>query len=141
MIRIRLADFERDRELIRDVRFAVFVEEQGVPPEIEMDDADPRCVHVLAFFDESAVGTARLDVEHGGKVGRLAVTKPMRGRGVGTALMRRLHEVARERGLRGVWCHAQLAAEPFYAKLGYESSGERFDEAGIEHVRMDKRLE
>ncbi len=140
MIRIRLADYARDRDTIRDVRFAVFVEEQAVPAELEMDDADEHCVHVLAFADESAVGTARIDFEHAGKVGRLAVTRPMRGRGIGTALMRRLHELAHERGLESVWCHAQVAAAPFYAALGYEASGERFDEAGIEHVLMRKRL-
>lgn len=140
MIRIRVADYERDREAIREIRFAVFVEEQGVPAEIEIDAADPRCMHVLAFADESAVGTARIDFERAGKVGRLAVTRPMRGRGIGTVLMRRLHELARERGLGAVWCHAQIEAEPFYARLGYVASGPRFDEAGIEHVRMDKRL-
>ncbi len=118
----------------------MFVEEQGVPAEIEIDDADPRCVHVLAFFGESAVGTARIDFEHAGRVGRLAVTRPMRGRGIGTALMNRLHELARERGLDAVWCNAQIAAEPFYAKLGYAASGPRFLEAGIEHVRMVKPL-
>lgn len=140
MIRIRIADFERDRDTIREVRFAVFVEEQAVPPELEMDDADDRCVHVLAFADESAVGTARIDFEHAGKVGRLAVVHPMRGRGIGTALMNRLHDLARERGLDGVWCHAQIAAEPFYTKLGYAASGPPLQEAGIEHVRMEKFL-
>lgn len=140
MIRIRLADFAADREAIQEVRIAVFVEEQGVPAEIEIDDADAHCVHVLAFADESAVGTARIDLRHAGKVGRLAVTAPMRGRGIGTALMRRLHELARGHGLDSVWCHAQIAAEPFYARLGYVASRERFVEAGIEHVRMDKPL-
>lgn len=140
MIRIRLADFAADRDVIRELRSDVFVEEQGVPRELELDARDPRCVHVLAFFDESPVGTARVDLEHGARVGRLAVTRPMRGRGIGTALMRRLHELARERGFARVWCHAQAAAEPFYAQLGYSAVGERFVEAGIEHVRMEKVL-
>lgn len=141
MIRIRLADFNADRDAIRELRFDVFVEEQGVPRELELDARDARCVHVLAFFEESAVGTARIDFEHGARVGRLAVARPMRGRGIGSALMRRLHELARERGFASVWCHAQTGAEPFYAQLGYHAAGERFVEAGIEHVRMEKPLE
>lgn len=141
MIRIRLADFARDRDAIREVRFSVFVEEQGVPRELEMDDADAHCRHVLAFADESAIGTARIDLEHGAKVGRLAVVRPMRGRGIGTALMRRLHDLAQEHGFSGVWCHAQLEARTFYERLGYVPEGERFLEAGIEHVCMRKPLD
>lgn len=140
MIRIRLADFNADRDVIHELRSDVFVEEQGVPRELELDARDAHCVHVLAFFEESAVGTARIDFEHGARVGRLAVTRPMRGRGIGSALMRRLHELARERGCASVWCHAQVGAEAFYAQLGYRPAGERFFEAGIEHVPMEKPL-
>ena len=138
---ITVADFERDYAAIRGVRFAVFVDEQQIPRELEMDDRDVACVHWLAL-DESggAVGTVRLDLDAGGKVGRLAVLARERGRGVGRALMERLHERARTQGLARVWCHAQTSAAPFYTRLGYRISSEPFEEAGIEHVRMERAL-
>jgi predicted GNAT family N-acyltransferase len=139
-MQIRAADFEADHDAIRDVRFTVFVDEQRVPAEIEIDDRDAHCRHVLAFDGERAVGTGRIDLEHGGKIGRVAVVAAARGSGVGTALMRLLHEMARDYGLAGVWCHAQVSAVPFYQRLGYRASGPRFLEADIEHVRMDLRF-
>lgn len=138
---VRIADYVRDYETIRRIRFAVFVDEQRVPENIEMDDRDAYCVHVLAFQRGEAVGTGRIDPEQGGKIGRVAVLAPNRGRGAGAALMQRLHEIAQDRGLRRVWCHAQVTAAPFYASLGYSVTSEPFDEAGIEHVEMEKELE
>lgn len=139
-MQIRRADFARDEEAIRALRFTVFVDEQHVPAEIEMDDRDPHCIHLLAYEGPDPVGTARIDVEHDGKIGRLAVLATARRRGIGKALMEELHAIARAHGLARVWCHAQVAATPFYAKLGYRPSGPRFDEAGIEHVRMQRPL-
>ncbi|MBN1240234.1 MAG: GNAT family N-acetyltransferase [Gammaproteobacteria bacterium] len=139
---VRIADFGADNAAIRRIRFAVFVDEQKVPEEIEIDERDPFCVHVLAYLNGEAVGTGRVDVarEHGaaGKIGRVAVLAEARRHGVGAAIMRALHRIAAERGLSSVWCHAQVAAVPFYERLGYRSVGERFDEAGIEHVRMER---
>jgi len=138
---IVVADFERDYAAIRGVRFAVFVDEQQIPRELEMDDRDVACVHWLAL-DESggAVGTVRLDLDAGGKVGRLAVLARARGAGVGRALMQRLHEHARAQRLARVWCHAQSSAAPFYTRLGYRITSEPFEEAGIEHVGMERAL-
>jgi predicted GNAT family N-acyltransferase len=135
---ITVADFERDYAAIRGIRFAVFVDEQQIPRDLEMDDRDVACTHWLAT-DESGepIGTVRLDIEAGGKVGRLAVLARARGRGVGRALMERVHELARARGLARVWCHAQQTAAPFYARLRYRTTSEPFDEAGIEHVKME----
>jgi predicted GNAT family N-acyltransferase len=138
---IVVADFERDYAAIRSVRFAVFVDEQQIPPELEMDDRDSACVHWLALDETGrAIGTVRLDVEAGGKVGRLAVLSRDRGRGVGRALMERLHEHARAQALARVWCHAQSSAASFYTRLCYRISSEPFEEAGIEHVRMERAL-
>jgi predicted GNAT family N-acyltransferase len=135
------ADLARDHADIRRVRFTVFVDEQRVPAELEMDDRDAACCHWLARDSSgAALGTVRLDIEKGGKVGRLAVLAEARGRGVGRALMERLHEAARERGLTSVWCHAQVSAVPFYTRLGYRITSEPFDEAGIEHVTMTRTL-
>jgi predicted GNAT family N-acyltransferase len=135
------ADFTREHADIRRVRFTVFVDEQNVPPELEMDDRDDACLHWLARDTAgSAVGTVRLDIENNGKVGRLAVLAEARRRGVGRALMEHLHTAARERGLSRIWCHAQISAVPFYRRLGYRITSEPFDEAGIEHVTMELAL-
>jgi predicted GNAT family N-acyltransferase len=139
-MRVATADFAADFAAIRHVRFAVFVDEQGVPEDIELDDRDQRCTHVLAYDSDRAVGTGRIDVEAGGKIGRVAVLVEARGRGVGTALMHRLHDLAVEAALRSVWCNAQISAVPFYVRLGYSVTSEPFDEAGIEHVRMQREL-
>ena len=136
----RDADFTADFASIRRVRETVFIDEQRVPRELEFDDRDPLCVHVLVFDGDLAVGTGRLDFDYGGKVGRVAVVATHRRSGIGTAVMERLHAIARERKHARLWCHAQLTAVPFYERLGYLRSGPVFDEAGIAHVRMDYTL-
>ncbi|HEX6995461.1 MAG TPA: GNAT family N-acetyltransferase [Gammaproteobacteria bacterium] len=139
-VSVREADYVADYAAIRAIRFAVFVDEQGVPASVEMDERDPECIHVLAFVGDEAVGTGRLDVAKRGKVGRVAVLAAARGTGVGRALMTHLHEIARRHGLADVWCHAQVAAAPFYERLGYRRVGAVFEEAGIDHVRMVRSL-
>lgn len=136
---VRTADFDEDLAAIRRIRFTVFVDEQRVPEDLEMDDRDRLCTHVLAFGDDdAAIGTGRIDGD--GKVGRVAVLASQRGRGVGAALMDHLHAIARRKQLEKVWCHAQVVAEPFYTRLGYRAVGEHFFEAGIEHVKMEMAL-
>jgi predicted GNAT family N-acyltransferase len=137
---IRIADYAADESTLRTIRFAVFVDEQGVPPDIEMDERDACCVHLLAFLDGEPVATARIDLEQAGKIGRLAVRAHCRRQGIGRALMARCHEIARANGLDSVWCNAQVAAVAFYESLGYRGAGALFDEAGIEHRRMTKTL-
>jgi predicted GNAT family N-acyltransferase len=137
---IREADFATDEPSLRAIRFEVFVDEQRVPAEIEMDDRDPHCIHLLALSGDVVVGTARIDIPQSGKVGRLAVLPDWRGLGVGRRLMERCHEIAAGHGLREVWCHAQVKAVPFYERLGYRTSGDLFEEAGIDHRPMTKTL-
>ena len=140
-MRIRLAQFDSDYPALRDVRVTVFVEEQGVPIEIELDERDRHCIHVLASDAAGRpVGTGRIDLEAGGKIGRLAVLAAERGTGVGTALMARLHDIALGAALPSVWCNAQLSAVPFYQKLGYVVTSGPFFEAGIEHRRMQREI-
>jgi predicted GNAT family N-acyltransferase len=105
-----------------------------------MDDRDPLCIHLLAYVDEIPVGTARIDIERGGKVGRLAVLARYRRQGIGQALMERCHDIAQAHSLSEVWCHAQISALPFYRKIGYSVAGEKFEEAGIDHLKMTRRL-
>ena len=137
---VRVADFTADFASLRRVRETVFIDEQRVPRELEFDDRDALCIHVLAFDGDAPVGTGRLDLDYGGKVGRVAVVATHRRFGVGTAVMEALHAVARERKQARLWCNAQLTAVPFYERLGYVSSGPVFVEADIDHVRMQLEL-
>lgn len=124
------------------VRRAVFVEEQGVPAELEVDEHDETATHVAAYDGGDPIGAARLrDLdETTGKVERVAVRAPYRGQGVGTDLMAELEATARQQGFQRLTMHSQLQAAPFYDRLGYERVGEPFEEAGIPHVEMTKRL-
>jgi predicted GNAT family N-acyltransferase len=139
-LRVRDADFTTDFASIRHVRSRVFIDEQRVPRELEFDERDQLCRHVVAFDGDSAVGTGRLDLGYGGKIGRVAVVATHRKCGVGRAIMQRLHEIAREARQPRLWCHAQLTAVPFYEGLGYARVGPTFGEAGIDHVRMECEL-
>ena len=131
------------------IREVVFIEEQRVPEEIERDDEDPTAYHVLAQDHGHAVGTGRLvemeappEGEEGrwGQVGRMAVLVAYRRHGVGSRILRALEAEAIRRGLDGIVLHAQLHAHAFYEQAGYANHGTIFEEAGIPHVEMRKRL-
>ena len=126
------------------LRMDVFVVEQGVSAEIEIDGKDDDAEHAVVFDpsgDGSVLATARLLTVQGvGIVGRVAVRKDRRGTGLGAVVMFAIEDRARERGLPVLELHAQLAAEGFYARLGYEAYGDAYLEAGIPHVSMRKTL-
>jgi predicted GNAT family N-acyltransferase len=137
---VSVADGGADREALRAVREAVFVREQGVPPELELDAQDPDCLHVLARDTEGRpIGTGRLTPAH--TLGRLAVLPEWRGRGVGAAMLEALTALARERHWRTIELHAQASAIGFYARHGYLPFGPRYIEAGIEHQSMRRALQ
>lgn len=124
------------------IREEVFIDEQGVPPDEERDACDATAIHVLAFLGDDAVGTARLvQTSPGhGKIGRVAVRAVARGAKVGAALMEALTEIARSDGLRELYLDAQIQVIGFYARLGYVEEGGLFEDAGIMHRRMRRRL-
>jgi predicted GNAT family N-acyltransferase len=125
--------------LARPVRERVFIEEQGVPRELEWDEWDESSEHAVACDSKGrAIGTARL--APGGRIGRMAVLRGRRGHGVGTALLEALLRRARERSLTEVTLHAQLHAAGFYRRFGFSARGGEFSEAGIPHVEMKLEL-
>jgi predicted GNAT family N-acyltransferase len=139
--RVEPASWEADFEDLRHVREQVFVVEQQVPREDELDQFDPKARHVIARdADGQAIGTGRLVAPMppatSATVGRVAVLAGWRGRGVGQAIMRVLIEQARALGIAAIDLHAQVHAIPFYANLGFEAEGARFLECGIEHQTM-----
>jgi predicted GNAT family N-acyltransferase len=151
--RVRRAETDAEKADALDVRRAVFIEEQGVPEPLEIDEKDDDSTHVVAYRDAEAdatsvggsaipVGAGRLrEVEDGvGKLERIAVLEPHRGNGIGSELVAELEAVADERGLSTLTMHAQTPVEGMYRKLGYETTSDEFEEAGIPHVEMEKSL-
>jgi predicted GNAT family N-acyltransferase len=113
------------------IRMRVFVREQGVPQEIELDADDARAIHLLAFGSGRAVGTARIVLRRGSaKIGRMAVLQSFRRKGVGKALLRRALAIARQRGAPKIYLHAQVPVIGFYEKQGFVCAGPVFEEAG-----------
>lgn len=122
------------------IRHAVFVVEQQVPESLERDEHDAGALHLLASIPGTGdVGTARM--LGNGHIGRMAVLPAWRGRGIGSALLRRMITVAGERGLHQVQLHAQCRAEGFYRQFGFVPEGEVFVDAGIDHRCMRLRLD
>ncbi len=125
------------------LRHQVFCVEQGVPVDLERDGRDGEALHLVAVSGPRVVGTCRLlrgrDQETL-RLGRMAVAREWRGSGVGEAILGRAHFEAAQAGARRVVLAAQVAVEGFYARLGYVSRGEPFEEAGIAHVVMSREV-
>jgi predicted GNAT family N-acyltransferase len=138
MARIELMSWEQARADASPIRFTVFCEEQGVPLEIELDDQDAVSIHAVAYENGKPVATGRLLPD--GHVGRMAVLKEWRGRGIGALVLTRLIDRARQRGDREVVLSAQIHAAAFYAAHGFVAHGEEYLEAGIRHQEMRRRL-
>jgi predicted GNAT family N-acyltransferase len=140
-IAVRLA---RDADEVRAalaLRQAVFVDEQGVTVADEVDGRDDEAMQIVVVRNGEVIGTCRVLVEEAhAKLGRMAVDRGRRRAGVGALLLAEAERAAREAGARLVVLAAQTAAESFYAAHGYRAVGQPFDDAGIEHVRMEKAL-
>lgn len=137
---VETADYAVQHALLHGVRHAVFVGEQKVPAELEIDDLDPLSDHALALdADGRAIGAGRLTPDR--RIGRMAVLPGWRGKGVGEALLQVLLAIARQRQWGEVSLHAQLHARDFYARNGFLPEGAEFEEAGIRHQTMRRRLD
>jgi predicted GNAT family N-acyltransferase len=133
-----------DRPALAELRRRVFVEEQGVPPEIEQDAADDTAIHVISRdAGGRVVATGRLLLgpdPRTASIGRMAADPSVRGRGHGAAVLAELHRQAAARGIAGVELHAQVSARAFYERAGYTPVGAEYIEAGIVHITMRREL-
>jgi predicted GNAT family N-acyltransferase len=140
MIAIETQSWLTARDAAYAIRHAVFVEEQGIPAELEIDDYDPIAEHALAFVDGQCVATARIYLDEQdpskAKIGRMAVLRDFRGQGIGTALLGEALRAGMMQGATVFELHAQQTAIPFYAKLQFKPDGAIFDEVGIPHQCM-----
>jgi predicted GNAT family N-acyltransferase len=138
-VRIRIADWNEAQALVMPLRKAVFVIEQGVPPELELDEYDAMSQHAIAADEaDTVVATGRLLPD--GHIGRMAVAHTERRRGLGTAVLKALTNEAQRKGFTSVVLHAQLTATGFYTRNGFTAFGPVFMDAGIEHVAMEKKF-
>lgn len=137
-ITTQVVDYTSYKTQIHAIRTAVFVNEQSIPAELEVDQDDWVSQHVLASYADHVVGTGRLTPT--GRIGRVAVTKPIRRRGVGFCIMQTLLDVAKHHHHQEVVLAAQCHAIQFYERLGFRPEGDIFMEVGIAHVMMRKHL-
>lgn len=136
---IQPASWEAYGDALRYIREKVFMDEQQVPEELELDGLDDGSVHLLASdMKGRPIGTARLLPD--GQIGRMAVLPEWRSHGIGSVLLERLIDIAREHGLKQVKLDAQDQAIGFYEQHGFSIEGEEFLDAGIPHRRMTMRL-
>lgn len=124
------------------VRREVFIGEQKIAREKEWDGLEDVCLHFVAKQGKKVIGTARLRLPEPGhaKIERMAVLKPYRRHGVGAGILLLVEQAIKDRGIAEAELHAQITAVPFYLVCGYTEAGAHFYEAGIEHVKMVKRL-
>jgi predicted GNAT family N-acyltransferase len=138
---IRLVAGNGERDAALALRHRVFCEEQGVALDLEADGRDGEALHVVAVSDGAVVGTCRLVLAgRTAKLGRMAVEPEARGRGIGAALLAGAEREARAAGASRIALNAQAHARELYARGGFGERGEAFEEAGIAHVLMEKRL-
>ena len=140
---VRVVSSDRELHDALAVRRTVFIEEQSVPEHRELDGKDDGATHFVAYDEDGdPIGAARLrEYESGvGKVERVAVVEPRRGEGLGRALMDAVESAAAEAGYEEVVLHAQVPVVGFYERLDYEVTSEEFEDAGIPHREMRKRL-
>jgi predicted GNAT family N-acyltransferase len=136
---IRQVAWDAGKNDLLAIRNAVFVDEQGVPAELEHDAHDRHAIHLLATTqDGRPVATARMLDD--GHIGRMAVLPEWRNRGIGSAVLQELIRMAAAQGHDSVFLHAQCAAEPFYGHLGFSAEGGIFEDAGIPHRCMRLHL-
>ena len=138
-LKIQIVNYQSFKEEIHKIRFEVFVKEQNVPIEEEIDNLDEISVHFLLYIDEKPVGTGRLIINDG-HIGRIAILKNYRDKHLGSQLMLFILEIAKEHKLKRVWLASQLYAKNFYKKLGFKEYGNIFLDAGIKHINMEKFL-
>ena len=139
---IKTAELPQELPAIQAIRRLVFQVEQGVDPALDFDGQDETAEQLIAYLDEQPVGTARIRYldNKTAKIERLAVLSIARGKGIGKKIMAKALDVASENNIQEVVIHAQEYIKSLHQQLGFEQEGEKFEEAGIPHVKMRKKL-
>lgn len=141
MMRVKVVTTEQELQAVFNIRIEVFVKEQGVPLEDELDEYEKTAEHVIAYYDDKAVGTGRLRMVDGiAKLERICILPTARKFGLGRVIVEALENIGKSKGALKAKLHGQTQAEKFYNKLGYQRKSEMFMEDGIPHILMEKNL-
>lgn len=137
-LEILIKPWEQARQDAFPIRQKVFIEEQKVPEEVEIDEFDDLAWHAVAYMGSQAVGTGRLVLLQSGRgqIGRMAVMPAFRSQGIGADILRCLIDLAQQQEMQSIVLHSQITAIPFYEKQGFVAQGPTYDEAGIDHRNM-----
>jgi predicted GNAT family N-acyltransferase len=137
-------NWAESQNLIKPIRYQVFIVEQQIPDEEEWDDDDFVAIHALAFENSLPIATGRLIINEtdqaNAKIGRMAVLENHRSQGYGRAILKKLIDVAKEKGVQEFILHAQIHALDFYLRDGFKPEGEIFDEVDMPHQKMILRI-
>ncbi|MCY4656187.1 MAG: GNAT family N-acetyltransferase [Gammaproteobacteria bacterium] len=132
---VETVEWKKSKGVLQLLRYVVFVVEQKVPLELELDGMDDTSAHFLAsHLDDLPIGTGRLLPS--GQIGRMAVLQGYRNKGVGSLILSHILEFARQNDYSQIFLHAQTHAMPFYERHGFTARGEEFMDAGIVHREM-----
>ena len=138
-VKVQLAHWEQDQQQLIMLRTRVFIDEQKVPAELEIDGLDDVCIHLKALNPAGQfIGTSRLLPSH--YIGRMCVLKEYRNQGAGSQMLKYFIRHALVRGIPHLMLNAQLTALPFYQAFGFVQDSEVFIEADIAHVHMTLTL-
>lgn len=142
MLHVKLAQTEQEKELAFDIRKKVFVEEQGIPVHLEIDEFDQTATHFVVLEDDEPIAAARIrEIEPNvGKIERVCVLSIHRRKHLGVLLMNALENYAKQNGWKKLKLNAQTNAIPFYEKLAFQVNSPEFDDAGIPHRAMEKEI-
>jgi predicted GNAT family N-acyltransferase len=140
-VEVRVVTNNEQLKDVFDIRIRVFVNEQNVSMEEEIDEFEDVSTHFLLYDEEKPVGTGRFRIVDGvGKVERICILPSHRKGGNGKLIMKKIEQFAKEKGINKLKLHGQTHAEEFYKKLGYETVSDVFMEAGIPHIVMVKEI-
>ena len=139
-LEVKFVDDEKEFEKVVDIRKTVFVEEQNVPLDLEIDGLDSISKHVIAYFCEEPVGCARLRIDQRARLERVVVLKQYRNRGFGKQIVEYVLDYCKNNNLDEIYFHSRIDTVGFYKKLGFKTRGKIFFEAGIEHIEMFLKL-
>lgn len=137
-LKVRQVKWQDEAHNLRHIRATVFIKEQHVPEDMEWDEHDETCIHVLVTKQGEPIATGRL--LETGQIGRMAVLKSHRNKGIGRRLLEKLLLIASKKNMKLVFLNAQLDAVSFYKKYDFEEEGRVFEDAGIPHIKMKKKL-